>query len=303
MKPKDWFAFIVLGLVWGSSFLWIKVAVAEVGPFLLVALRMLFGILGLLAIIAITRPAWPRSRSVWLALTFLGLINNALPYVLISWGEQYIDSGVAAILNSTTPLFTMIIAHLFLSDDRMTRARLVALVVGFAGVVLLFSRDLGGGPAGSVAGQVAVLLAAISYALATVYARRVTKGFAPAVQAVVPLLGADLLLWVMTPFVEAPLTLPRLPLTWLAIVWLGVLGVAVAYSLYFYLLHSVGPTRTVLVTYVFPLVGVVLGVLFLNERLDWRLALGSLMVVGSIVLVNRRQAAEQPSPQRAQSAS
>jgi drug/metabolite transporter (DMT)-like permease len=102
-----------------------------------------------------------------------------------------------------------------------------------------------------------------------------------------PLLGADLLLWVLAPVAEAPLALPQKGLTWLAIIWLGLMGVSLAYFLYFYLLHSVGPTRTLLVSYIFPLVGVALGIIFLDEHLDWHLIAGAILVVGSIVMVNR----------------
>lgn len=295
MKTKDWLAFIVLGLIWGSSFLWIKIAVSEIGPVLLVALRLFFGIFALLVVMAFTRPAWPRGLKVWLSLTFLGLINNALPYVLISWGEQYIDSGVAAILNSTTPLFTMLIAHIFLADDRMSAGRFLGLLMGFAGILVLFSRDLLTGFQGSLLGKLAVLVASLSYAFASVYARQTTKGYSPAILAAVPLIGADLLLWAAVPVVEGVGGFPRLSITWLAVIWLGVMGVAAAFLLYFYLLHSVGPTRTVLVTYVFPLVGIILGVVFLNELLDWRLALGAALIIGSIVLVNRTKK-ETPLP-------
>jgi drug/metabolite transporter (DMT)-like permease len=288
VKTKDWLAFILLGAVWGSSFLWIKIAVQEIGPILLVALRLLFGILALLVVVAYSRPKWPRQRRVWINLAMLGLINNALPYALISWGEQYIDSGVAAVLNSTTPLFTMIVAHLFLTDDRMTRQRVLSLLMGFAGIVALFSRDLFSGPRGSLLGQMAVLLASISYAFASVFARRTTKDVSLVIRALVPLLGADLLMWTLVPVFESPVSLPQLPLTWFSIVWLGVLGVAVAFLLYFYLLHSVGPTRTVLVTYIFPLVGVALGVIFLNERLDWQLLAGTMLIIASVVMVNTR---------------
>lgn len=286
MKYKDWLAFILLGVVWGSSFLWIKIAVQEVGPVLLVAMRLFFGILALSLVVAYKRPAFPRERRLWINLTILGIINNAIPYTLISWGEKYIDSAVAAILNSTAPLFTMIVAHLFLTDDRMTNRRVFALLIGFVGVFVLFSRDLSGGPRGTLLGQAAVLLAAISYAFASVFARRTTQGLSPFVQALVPLLGADLLLWTLAPVVEAPLTFPQLPLTWVAIIWLGVMGVALAFILYFYLLHSVGPTRTVLVTYIFPLVGVILGVIFLGEKMDWQLLTGAVLVIASVVLVN-----------------
>jgi drug/metabolite transporter (DMT)-like permease len=236
-----------------------------------------------------TRPEWPRRRQVWLSLALLGIINNAIPYSLISWGEQYIDSSVAAVLNSTTPLFTMIIAHRFLTDDRMTSRRIFSLLMGFAGVFILLSKDLTAGFHGSLAGQLAVLLASVSYAISSVFARRTTKGLDQTIQAIVPLIGADVLMWSLASAVDAPITLPAIRLTWVAILWLGVMGTGLAFLLYFYLLHSVGPTRTALVTYVFPLVAVILGVVFLNESLDWQLAAGAVLIIASVVLVNRRR--------------
>ncbi len=291
MKNKDWIAFIVLGLIWGSSFLWIKIAVSETSPLLLVAFRLLFGILGSLAVVLYTRTSLKLDRRMWLILTLIGLTNNAIPYLLISWGETHIDSAVAAILNSTTPLFTMLIAHFFLHDDRLTPSRLAGLLIGFVGIVALVSRDLNAGSVGFqgpvLLGQGAVLLASISYAFTAVYARRTTKGLTPVVQGLVPLFGSDLALWGLVLTTQSPLKLPVLPLTWVAMIWLGVMGVCVAFLLYYYLLHSVGPTRTVLVTYVFPLVGLALGVIFLKEKLDWHLLAGGALIVGSIVVVNR----------------
>jgi drug/metabolite transporter (DMT)-like permease len=305
LKPKDWLAFIILGTVWGSSFLWIKIAVQEIGPVLLVAFRLLFGIIGLSAAAFFSRPTFPNKRRLWLALVLFGFTNSAIPYVLISWGEQYIDSAVAAILNSTTPLFTMLIATLFLQDDRLNFQRVIALLVGFTGIIILVGRDMGLSVESSIAslnaisfqtaalsvnssllGQGAVILASLCYAGSSVYARRVTQGLSPIVQGLVPLLGADLALWTTALWVNHPVKLPHLALTWLAIVWLGLLGTALAFLLYFYLLHSVGPTRTTLVTYMFPLVGVILGVIFLKESLDWRLLVGGSLVVGSIIIVN-----------------
>jgi len=288
MKPKDWAAFILLGLVWGTSFLWIKIAVKEIGPLLLVSLRLLIGILGLLIYVGWTKPKFPLDRQTWIQLTILGLINNAIPYLLISWGEIYIDSAVAAILNSTAPLFTMVLAHFFLTDDPMTSKRVIALFIGFLGIVVLMERDLHGVLVRGVLGQMAVLTAAVFYAISSIYARRITSDQPAAIRAIMPLIGADILVWMITPIAEHPIVLPTLPITWLAVIWLGIMGVSLAYILYFYLLHSVGPTRTVLVTYVFPLVGVILGVLFLGETLDWNLIVGGLMVIGGIVLVNRQ---------------
>ena len=286
MKTKDWVAFIALSLAWGSSFLWIKIALQEIGPFILVALRLLFGILGLLAVVAYNRPNWPDTRRLWVVLAVLGITNTALPFVLISWGEQFIDSAVAAILNSTVPLFTMVIAHRFLQDDRLTLQRVIGLFVGFFGVVVLLLRDLDGGTQDNLLGQAAVLLAAICYAFSSVFARGNAKGVSPLVQAFVPLLVADAVMWGITPLVESPVEFPGLPITWMAIAWLGLVGTCIAYLLYFYLLHSIGPTRTTMVTYVFPLVGVALGVIFLNETLDINLLMGGALVVGSIVIVN-----------------
>jgi len=288
LKTKDWLAFIALGTIWGSSFLWIKIAVQEIGPFTLVALRLLFGVLGLVVVFLFARPELPRTRRMLLILTLIGLTNNAIPYVLISWGEQYIDSAVAAILNSTTPLFAMIFAHLYLRDDRVTASRLIGLLVGFVGIVILVSRGLGSNVRFNLAGQLAVLIASVSYAGTAVFARKTTKGIHPVALALVPLIGADIFMWIITPIVESPITMPALPVTWLAVVWLGILGTCIAFLLYYYLLHSVGPTRTALVTYVFPLVGVVLGVIFLDELLDWQLVVGGALVVGSIVFVNTR---------------
>lgn len=289
MKGKDWLAFLGLGAIWGSSFLWIKIGVQEIGPFTLVAFRLLFGILGLLAVSAYMRPRFPATRKTWLILTLIGFTNNALPYVMISWGEMYIDSAVAAILNSTTPLFAMVFANFFLRDDRLTLSRLVGILAGFIGIVVLVSRDLSGGVRLNLLGQLAVLLASVLYAGTSVFARRTTQGIAQVPLALIPLIGADLALWAVAPIVEAPFHLPSQPITWLAVVWLGLLGTCVAFLLYFYLLHSVGPTRTTLVTYVFPLVGVVLGVLFLQESLNWHLALGGALVVGSLLVVNTRR--------------
>jgi len=288
LRTKDWLAFIALGTIWGSSFLWIKIAVQEIGPFTLVALRLLFGVLGLLVVFLFARPELPRTWRMLLILTLIGFTNNALPYVLISWGELYIDSAVAAILNSTTPLFAMIFAHLYLRDDRMTTSRLIGLLVGFVGIVILVSRGLGSNVRFNLAGQLAVLIASVSYAGTAVFARKTTQGISPVALALVPLIGADIFMWMITPIVESPLSLPSLPITWLAVIWLGLLGTCIAFLLYYYLLHSVGPTRTALVTYVFPLVSVVLGVIFLNELLDWQLVVGGALVVGSIVFVNTR---------------
>ncbi len=287
MKPKDWVLFLALGLIWGSSFLWIKIAIREVDAFTLVGWRLLFGTLGMVVVIALRRPPFPRGRSIWLALALLGIINTALPFVLISWGQKTIDSAVASILNSTVPLFTMVIAHFALHDEPITARKAVGLLIGFGGVLALMARDLEAGSLGvGILGQAAVLLAAASYASASVFARRTMREVSPLVQAFVPMAIADAIVWTAATQVGNPGRLPALPLTWVALLWLGLLGSCVAYLLFYNLLHSVGATRTTMVTYVFPVVGVTLGVVFLDELADWRLLAGAALVVASLAVVN-----------------
>jgi drug/metabolite transporter (DMT)-like permease len=287
MKTKDWLAFLGLSLAWGSSFFWIKIAVQDIGPFMLVALRVLFGILGLVAVLLVRRPARPADPRLWRNLLILGLTNTALPFVLISWAEQHIDSAVAAVLNSSVPLFTMVIAHFVLTDDRMTRRRVLGLVVGFLGVVVLTARDLGGDVRLNLLAQGAMILAVLFYAGSSVFARRNTQGASPVIQALVPLLAADTFIWALVPITESPVHFPTLSLTWIALLWLGLIGSCTAYLLYYYLIHAVGPTRTTMVTYTFPVVGLALGVLVLHEALDFSLVAGAALIVGSLLIVNR----------------
>lgn len=297
MKVKEWSAFALLGLIWGSSFLWIKIAVQDTGPFTLVAFRLLFGLLGLVVIMLVSKQAIPRDRRTLLAFFFMGVFNTALPFTLIAWGETKIDSGLASILNGTVPLFTIIIAHLWLHDDKITLPRIGGLIIGFIGVVILVSRDFGAqGLPSNIIGQLAVLGASISYAIAITFSRKYLRGQSPVVQSTMVLVFADALMWLTLPAVwqvapglDFPNHFPTLPLTWFALGWLGLLGSCVAYLLFFYLINAWGPTRASLVTYIFPVIGLFLGIIFLNELADWRLVLGSVLVVGGILVVNLRQ--------------
>jgi len=295
MKLKEWGAFALLGLVWGSSFLWIKIAVQEIGPFTLVAFRLLFGLVGLLVIMRLQKQSFPRDRRVLLAYLFMGVFNTAIPFTLISWGETRIDSGLASILNGTVPLFTIVIAHFWLHDEKITLPRIAGLLVGFVGVVVLVSRDIGPqGLVGNLWGQVAVIGGSVCYAVAITFSRKHLRNQPPVLQSTMILLVADALLWLTVPIVrrvapgiESPLhVIPVLPLTWFAIAWLGLLGSCLAYLLFFYLINSWGPTRASLVTYVFPVIGLVLGIIFLKEVVDWQLVVGPLLVVAGIVVVN-----------------
>jgi drug/metabolite transporter (DMT)-like permease len=285
MKLKHWLVFFLLGGIWSSSFLWIKIAVQEVSPVTLVSFRVLFGLLFGVAVILVQRVHLPREWQGWLPLLLLGITNIAIPFLLISWGEQTIDSAVAAILDSTVPLFTIIIAHLSLGDDKMTVPKVLGLLVGFVGVIVLLSKDIGGSP-GSLLGQAAVVLASIFYAGSAVYARKFTESAPPVLRSAGPLVSATVVMWLLTFGVGPQTTVPHLPLTWLALLWLGILGSGLAFIMSYYLIHEIGPTRTTMVTYLFPLGGVMLGVAFLHEQLTWQLLLGGALIVTSLAVAN-----------------
>jgi drug/metabolite transporter (DMT)-like permease len=286
MQPKHWTAFIFLGVIWSASFLWIKIALSEIGPFTLVAYRVLFGVLFAGGAVLLQRKAWPRDWADWFPFLLLGVTSVAIPFFLITWGELSIDSAVASILNATVPLFTIVIAHLFLLDDKMSVQRVLGLFIGFIGVIVLLSEDLTAGASSSILGQAAVILASIFYAASSVYARRKTQSAPGLVRGAAPLVSATIIMWLVAPVLESPLDVPQLPLTWIAILWLGILGSGLALILWYYLLHEIGPTRTGMVTYIFPLGGVVLGVIFLNEHLSWQLTVGALLIISSILVVN-----------------
>jgi drug/metabolite transporter (DMT)-like permease len=221
----------------------------------------------------------------WTPFLILGISNVAIPFFLISWGEQAIDSGVAAILDATVPLFTIVIAHYFLHDDKMTVPKVSGLLTGFIGVVILMSKDIGSS-IGPILGQLAVVVACMFYAGSSVYARKSTTEASGIIRGGGPLVSSTAVMWLAAVTVERPITIPHLPLTWIALLWLGILGSGLAFILNYYLIHEIGPTRTTMVTYLFPLGGVILGVAFLHEQLSWQVLAGGALIVASLAVAN-----------------
>ena len=284
MSAKNWLKFILLGALWGTSFMWIKIALREVGPFTLVTFRTFFASMGLVVALLLSKNRLHKRNLPVLLL--LGLFNVALPFALISWAETHISSGMAAILNSTVPLFTILIAPFFLKEERLQGMRLAGLVIGFAGVVVLMSGELSAGDSLSGWGIAAMLVAACSYAASGILVKLKARGMHPTEQSLGQIGSGFLFILPAALTVEAPFTFPKLPLTYTALLWLGVLGSCVATLLWFSLLNSVGPTSTSMTTYLFPLMGVLLGLIFLGEVLSWRLVIGGILIIGAVVLVN-----------------
>jgi drug/metabolite transporter (DMT)-like permease len=286
MKFKHWLVFILLGAIWSSSFMWIKIALQETGPNMLVAFRALFGLLFGIVVISIQRIQWPRTIKAWFPLLLLGITNVAIPFFLISWGELSIDSAVASVLDATVPLFTILIAHYLLHDDKITWPKMLGLLIGFAGVVVLMSKDLATASTSSLLGQAAVILASAFYAGSSVYIRKTTEDIPGIVRSAGPLVSATAIMWLATFLFERPVEMPQLRITWVALLWLGVFGSGLAFVMAYYLIHEIGPTRTTMVTYLFPLGGVILGVTFLNEQLTWQLVTGGILIIASLAVAN-----------------
>lgn len=285
MKTKHWFVFITLGLIWSSSFMWIEIALREVGPLTLVAFRAFFGLLFGLVVLFIQKVPFPRTWKEWAPLIALGMTNIALPFFLISWGQKTIDSGVASILDATVPLFTILVAHFLVHDDKMTAQKVIGLLLGFFGVLVILIKDIGNGT-NSITGEFAVILACVFYAASTIIARKFTEDMPAIYRSMGPLAAATVVMTMAAAAFEAPFKIPALPLTWIALAWLGILGSGLAFLIVFYLIHEIGPTRSTMVTYLMPLGGVTLGVVFLNEPLTWQMIVGAVLIILSLAVAN-----------------
>jgi drug/metabolite transporter (DMT)-like permease len=305
---RVWAFFLALAFVWGSSFLFIKIGLDEhLPPFTLVSYRLWIATLFLVAVVRLSGGTLPRSRDALGRLIILGIINVAVPFTLLTWGEQFITSAVTSIFNGLVPLFAIVMAALVLHDEPITLNRLGGLVVGFIGAVLLASPNLGAaGSSDSTAalvGEIAVAGASLSYAAAAVYARRAVTGrglindpvvgprppapaeIALAQVAVAAVLTTGLALIVESP-AGSPIAVPGSAKAWFSVAWLGLLGSGVAYLLYFRILRAWGATRSTLVTYVMPIVGIALGVTVLGEALHPAEIMGSVLVIGGLALAS-----------------
>lgn len=282
-------AFILLGLIWGSSFAWIKIAVAELPPATLVAWRMTLGAIGMVALLLAIRVPWPRVGRAWLPLAVMGAINAAVPIFLISWGEQFVDSGTAAVLNSLVPIFSLILAGLVLRTEPVTLLRVGGLVLGFIGAALLAGREfeLRTDSSGLI-GALAVVLAAVSYAAGASYARYRIRSTHRYLVAAGTLAFAAIYMWGLALVTDGGVILPVQIDTIVAVLWLGILGSFVAYLLFFFLIEHLGATMASMVTYMFPVIGVAIGVVALGERMDASLLIGTALVVVGIIIVSLR---------------
>lgn len=283
-----WLLLITLGALWGASYLFIKIGGSEIPPLTFVALRTSIAGLTLLIVLLLQGGKLPARRSgVRRWLVVMGVLNSIIPYTLITWGETHISSGLAAILVGAMPIFTVLLAHWLTHDEKLTPTRLVGVLVGFAGVVILFLPDLAEGMQLNLLGGVAVVIAAVSYAMSAVLARKHLQGQSHAAVALGQMISASIVLIPASLIVDHPLGLrPSLPAL-ASILTLGILGTGIAYLMYYWLVSNVGATRTSLVTYISPVVAVFLGALVLNETLQWTTFAGLVAIIAGVALVTR----------------
>ena len=282
----------LLALMWGSSYLFIKIGVETLPPLSLVGLRLLVGFAIVLVVVVVTRTPLPRDPRTLGHLAILGAVNIVIPFWLITWAEQHIASGLTGILQSTSPFFTLVLAASFVHDEHVTRGRVAGIAIGFLGIFVLSAHDLAdlGTTAGTqrLLAQLAVVLASLAYAAGNTYARRTLREARPLVLATGQVGWALAIVVVLALLVDGGITLPTVPQAALAVGWLGTIGTGFAYLVFFRLLSGWGPTRASLVSYLLPVVAVVLGVVVLGETVDAAFLAGAALIVAGIWVVNRR---------------
>ncbi len=290
MALRVWLQLVLLSILWGGSFFFAKIAVGELGPLTVVFARVALAALALdLALAAVGRGLF-RPGAPWRAYLTMGLLNNVLPFGLIFWGQMQIPSGLASILNATTPLFTLVVAHHLTRDETIDRTKFAALLAGLAGVAALVGPDLLFADAG-LWGQIACLGAAVSYALAGVYGRRFrAMGIAPLEAAAGQVTASTALILPIMLIVERPWTLPTVPspAVLAALAGLALLSTALAYVLYFRILAAAGATTLLLVTFLIPVTAILLGWIVLGETLARRQLAGMALIGLGLVLVDGR---------------
>lgn len=297
MNIAAWSSFWILGFIWGSSFLLIRVGVGEMSATQVVLIRTTVAALGLNAVLWLRGKRLPRDWATIRAFIFIGIGNATIPYTFIALGEQTITSGMAAVLQATASLFTLVIAHFAFADERMTVKKVMGLLIGFSGVIVLSSKSINGGELDTptLLGQLAIVIASLFYATFITYSRRVIRrDIEPMVVAGGTFIPASLMAVVFVllepvfggrafvPFSEVSSDVT------LAVFALGFFNTFVAYMFFYFIIQQLGAFRASMVTYIVPVVGLFLGWLVLNEEVDAVLLLGAGMIFAGIAIVNLR---------------
>ena len=286
----EWILLGSLGLIWGSAFLFIKVAVGSFDPFTYVWLRLTIAAVALVIILRLSGRRLALPLGVWAAVGLLALLNNVVPFLLFGWGQKHIASGLAAILQATTPIFGVLAAHFLTADEKITPARLIGVMIGFAGVATMIGPQIAGEGGNQLLAQLACLFASLLYALAGIFARRFKAlGVAPMELATAQFVaGAILLAPVALTLGQSLTALPTSLPAWGAVALLAIVGSAFAYVLFFRLIETAGATNSMLVTLLVPPIAIVLGALVFGEVFGVAQIGGLLLIAAGLAVIDGR---------------
>ena len=288
ISGRAWGELVLLGAIWGVSFLSIRVALDEIGPLTSVAHRTFWAMLVLWGVVLLMRLPIPKDRRVWFGFLGMGLLNNVIPFALMAWGQLHIASGLTSILNAATAIFGVLVAALFFADERLTLRKTLGVLIGFFGVATAIGLDFLRNFDLSSLAQLAVLLGTVSYAFASVWARTRLSGLSPQVAAAGMLTGASVITLPLAWIVEGPISLSLQPDTTLAIAYYTLIATAGAYLLYYRVLAMAGSGNLMLVTLLVPPVAITLGAWILDEALGPNAYLGfALLALGLVILDGR----------------
>lgn len=290
MGLVEWSMLVTLSILWGGSFFFTGVAVKELPPFTIVTLRVGVAALVLLLLIQLIGLSMPKDKRIWAAFFGMGLLNNLIPFCLIVWGQTQISSGLASILNATTPLFAAIVAHFLTTDEKMTRNKLIGVSMGFVGVAIMIGPAALSGLNENVLAQLAVLGAAVSYSFAGIFGRRFKSlGVAPLITATGQVSASTVMLIPVALLIDHPWTLAMPgPATWTAVTGLALLSTALAYIIFFRILAVAGATNLMLVTFLIPVSAMLLGSLVLGEQSAPKHFMGMAMIAIGLAAIDGR---------------
>jgi drug/metabolite transporter (DMT)-like permease len=301
MSGADWAILLLLSVIWGGSFFFIELAIPAVAPLTLVLIRVALAAAMLWAWLLARREPLAMPSGAALAFLVLGLLNNVVPFVLFAWAQERIDGGLASILNATTPIWGVLVAHLFTADEKATPAKIAGVLLGFGGVALMIGLDALGDVGAGLIAQLACLVATLCYALAGVWARRFRPmGIPPLAVSTGQLTASAIVMLPLVLVFEPPwLSPPPTALAWAALVALALICTSLAYILYFRLLASAGATNSLLVTFLIPVTAILLGALILGERLAPRHFAGMALIATGLAAIDGRLFSRRRPPRAA----
>ncbi|MGP9812790.1 DMT family transporter [Rhodopseudomonas sp. NSM] len=286
IHPRDWALLVTLSILWGASFFFVGVALKELPPFTIVFLRAAIAALVLFPIVWARRIPMPRGVAGWWPFVGMACLNYVVPFSCLVTGQTFISTGLASVLNATTPLFTVVIMAVA-GEERLTARRVIGVVAGVVGVAVLRGLDLREAETGI--GVALCLCAALSYGLSALLARRLLIGFAPLTTATSQMLAAAIITGVVAACVDQPLSLPVPSLSViLAVVALGTLSTALGYVLFFRIVARSGSTNVMLVTLLIPVTAVLLGTVVLHENIGLRELMGGSMIASALLIIDGR---------------